>query len=119
MIGTSTSFFLGLSLLALFGGLLAPQILQMMGTPQDARADAIAYLRVVFAATPFLYFFAFIQQAQRGGGDSKTPFYFMILAVVLDSTLNPLLIRGIGAVSRVWGIAGSLGRHLIPGRVSA
>jgi putative MATE family efflux protein len=118
VIGTSTTFFLAASLLlAVFGNLLAPQILQLMGTPLDARAEAIAYLRVVFTATPFMYFFAFIQQAQRGGGDSKTPFYFMILAVVLDSTLNPLLIRGIGPFPRL-GIAGSSTATLIGQGVS-
>ncbi len=107
VVGTATSFFVVLPVaVAIFGWLATPRILAAMGTPPDARADAIAYLRVIFAAMPFMYFFAYMQMAQRGGGDSTTPFYFMILAVALDSTLNPLLIRGVGPFPRM-GIAGA------------
>ena len=52
---------------------------------------------------PFMYFFQFLQMAQRGAGDSRTPFYFMGLAVVLDMLLNPLLIGGVGPVIGGWG----------------
>lgn len=97
VVGTATGFFVLLPVaLAVFGGIAAPHILDAMKTPLDARADAIAYLRVMFSAMPFIYFFYYMQMAQRGGGDSTTPFYFMILTVLLDSSLNPLLIRGIG-----------------------
>ena len=48
-----------------------------MGTPAVARADAIIYLRIIFAAVPFMYFFMFMQMAQRGAGDSTTPFWFL------------------------------------------
>ncbi len=42
----------------------------------------------------------------RGAGDSKTPFYFMLLSVGIDIALNPLFIFGLGPVPRL-GIAGS------------
>ena len=44
--------------------------------------------------------------ALRGAGDSMTPLWFMIVAVVLDSGLNPVFIRGLGPAPRL-GIAGS------------
>ncbi len=107
VVGTATSFFVLLPVaLAVFGAVAAPHILDAMRTPADARAESVAYLRMIFAATPFIYFFAYMQMAQRGGGDSTTPFYFMLLAVLVDSTLNPLLIRGIGPFPRL-GIAGA------------
>ena len=118
IVGTATSFFIALPVVvAMFGWMATPHILAAMGTPLDARPDAIAYLRVIFTAMPFMYFFAYMQMAQRGGGDSTTPFYFMILAVLLDSTLNPLLIRGIGPFPRL-GIAGSATATLIGQGVS-
>jgi putative MATE family efflux protein len=83
-----------------------------MGTPAEAAADAIAYLRVIFAAMPFMYFFSFVMMAQRGVGDSRTPFYFSLLAVALDITLNPLLIIGVGPFPKL-GIAGSAASTLI------
>jgi putative MATE family efflux protein len=42
----------------------------------------------------------------RGAGDSKTPFYFMLVSVVIDIALNPVFIFGVGPVPRM-GIAGS------------
>lgn len=107
VMGTSVTFFVGLSLLvAAAGFLMAPWILAAMGTPAEAVAEAESYLRIIFLAMPFLYFFAFLQMAQRGVGDSRTPFYFMMLAVALDVILNPLLIMGVGPFPRL-GVAGS------------
>jgi putative MATE family efflux protein len=42
----------------------------------------------------------------RGTGDSKTPFYFMLLSVGIDIALNPVFIFGLGPIPRM-GIAGS------------
>jgi putative MATE family efflux protein len=42
----------------------------------------------------------------RGAGDAKTPFYFMLVSVVIDIGLNPVFIFGLGPVPRL-GIAGS------------
>jgi putative MATE family efflux protein len=113
VVGTSTTFFVAVSLLiGVIGGVATPHILDAMRTPEAARADAIAYLRVIFAAMPFMYFFSFIMMAQRGTGDSKTPFYFSLLAVGLDVTLNPMLIMGIGPFPKM-GIAGSATSTLI------
>ncbi|MFI4964205.1 MAG: MATE family efflux transporter [Caulobacterales bacterium] len=113
VVGTSTTFFVVISLLiGVVGGIATPHILDAMRTPIEARADAIAYLRVIFAAMPFMYFFSFVMMAQRGTGDSKTPFYFSLLAVGLDVTLNPMLIMGIGPFPKL-GIAGSATSTLI------
>jgi putative MATE family efflux protein len=118
VMGTATTFFVALSLaVAVLGGLLSPAILDLMRTPMEARADAIIYLRIIFASVPFMYFFMFMQMAQRGAGDSTTPFWFLALAIVIDVTLNPLLIRGIGPFPKL-GIAGSATSTLISQSVS-
>jgi len=113
IMGTAISFFFGLSVfVALAGWLLTPELLAAMHTPPEARAEAAIYLRILFASMPFSYFFMFIQMAQRGAGDSRTPFYFMVLALALDIILNPLLIRGIGPFPKL-GIAGSATSTLV------
>jgi len=107
VMGTSVTFFVALSLIvATAGYFTAPWILAAMGTPVEAVAEAEIYLRIIFLAMPFMYFFAFLQMAQRGAGDSRTPFYFMVLAVAMDVVLNPLLIMGVGPFPRL-GVAGS------------
>ena len=107
VMGTTTAFFVALSLgLAVFGWLATPFILSLMHTPESAREEAIVYLRIIFLAMPFMFFFIFLQMAQRGAGDSKTPFLFMLVAVAAEVALNPCLIRGLGPFPKM-GIAGS------------
>ena len=113
VVATSTTFFLVLSIAVGLGGyLLTPAILDAVGTPPDARGDAIAYLQVIFLAMPFIYFFSYVMMAQRATGDARTPFYFSLLMVGLDIVLNPVLIMGLGPAPRM-GIAGSATATLI------
>jgi len=113
VVGTCTVFFIVASFaLAVVGGLLTPAILDAMGTPAAARPGAIVYLRMLFAAMPSVYFFNFVMMAQRGVGDSRTPFYFAVVQVVLDVCLNPVLILGLGPAPRM-GIVGSAAATLV------
>src|ERR1700732_2703255 len=107
VIGTSATFFAAISVaLAVAGLILCRPLLVAMSTPADSLALAVAYMRVIFLAVPFLYMYAFVMAALRGAGDSKTPFYFMLLSVGIDIALNPVLIFGVGPIPRL-GIAGS------------
>ncbi len=107
VVGTSTTFFVGLSVLAAaLGFVFTPQILAAMQTPLDAAPLAVIYLRIIFVALPFMYFYNFVMMTLRGAGDSRTPFYFMLLSAVLDVVLNPVLIFGVGPIPAL-GIAGS------------
>jgi putative MATE family efflux protein len=113
VMGTGATFFVGLStVMAVAGVLLSPTLLALMRTPIEARADAVAYLRIIFLAVPAMNLFMFLQMAQRGVGDSVTPFWFLALAIVIDIALNPLLILGIGPFPRL-GIAGSATSTLV------
>jgi len=107
VVGTSTTFFVLLSVLAaVLGYVWTPDILHAMHTPPDAAPLAVVYLRIIFIALPFMYFYNFVMMTLRGAGDSRTPFWFMLLSVVLDVALNPLLIFGAGPIPAL-GIAGS------------
>ncbi len=107
VVGTSATFFFGISVaMALIGLTFSRALLKAMHTPPDSLELAVAYMRVIFLALPFLYMYAFLMAVLRGAGDSKTPFYFMLLSVGIDIALNPLLIFGLGPV-RGLGIAGS------------
>ncbi len=107
VVGTSALFFVGLSVtLALLGAALTEPLLRALHTPADAIAGAIAYMRILFLAFPSICGFLFVMAVLRGSGDSKTPFRYLALSVVLDIALNPLLIFGLGPVPRL-GIAGS------------
>ncbi|HZW19152.1 MAG TPA: MATE family efflux transporter [Luteimonas sp.] len=118
VIGTSATFFFCVSLVIAFAGMpLSRHILVWMSTPAESLALAEAYLRIIFMAVPFLYMFAFLSAILRGAGDTRTPFVFLMLAVVLDIVLNPLLIFGIGPLPEM-GIAGSATSTLVANLVS-
>ncbi|PZO78670.1 MAG: MATE family efflux transporter [Mesorhizobium amorphae] len=113
VIGTSADFFLVISVLfSVLGFVFAPEILAILGTPADATPLAISYLRVLFVAVPAMNLLSFLMTVLRGAGDSRTPFAFMALAVVLDVMLNPLLILGLGPFPAL-GIAGAAAATLI------
>ena len=118
VVGTSATFFVvGSLIIAALGGVATQPLLAVMQTPPDAMPYATAYLRIIFAAIPFLFAYTFLMMVLRGAGDSKTPFYFLVLSVLLDIALNPLLIFGAGPIPRL-GIAGSALATLIAQVVS-
>src|ERR1700736_407508 len=107
VVGTSATFFAGISVaMAVTGLALCRPLLIAMNTPADSLPLAVAYMRVIFLALPCLYMYAFVMSVLRAAGDSKTPFYFMVLSVAIDIGLNPVFIFGLGPIPRL-GIAGS------------
>lgn len=113
VVGTSAAFFLGLSLgMSLLGFALSHPLLAWLRTPPDALPFALAYMRIIFLALPFIGGLFFLMAVLRGAGDSRTPFIYLCMAVALDILLNPLLIFGWGPIPR-FGIAGSASATLI------
>ncbi len=118
VVGASAVFFGAVALcLAVFGGFAAEALLQAMHTPADALPFARDYLRIIFAALPVIYMYTFVMAVLRGAGDARTPFKFLLLAVVIDIALNPLLIFGYGPIPG-FGIAGSALATLIANVIS-
>jgi putative MATE family efflux protein len=118
VIGTSATFFFLISVvMAIAGWILCEPLLALMKTPPASLEFAVAYMRVIFLALPFMYMYAFVMSVLRGVGDSKTPFYFMMLSVAIDIGLNPVFIFGIGPIPR-FGIAGSAMATLLAQAIS-
>jgi putative MATE family efflux protein len=67
---------------------------------------------VIFLAMPALLLLTLLMMALRGAGDSLTPLWFMMVAVILDGGLNPVFILGLGPAPKM-GIAGSATATLI------
>jgi putative MATE family efflux protein len=107
IIGTSTTFFVGLAvLIAVIGVVLSEPILALMQIPDDVRPLAGSYLRGMSLAMPFQVAYIFLTVLLRSSGDSKSPFRFQGISVALDVAINPVLILGWGPIPAL-GIAGS------------
>ena len=105
--GTAFGLFGLLSVVVVVAGWFAtPAILTALRTPPDAYGLALDYLRVIFVSMPTGFLSVLLSMALRGAGDSVTPLKFMALGSLLDVTLNPVLIRGLGPAPEL-GIAGS------------
>ena len=113
IIGTAFGAFGAVAiLLSAIGYVLAPNILHLLATPAPVVPLALAYLRVIFLGLPAALMLTMLMMALRGGGDSLTPLWFMLVSVVLDSGLNPMFIAGAGPFPKL-GIAGSATATLI------
>lgn len=118
VVGTAVGALLLLATaLAVGGWVFAPALLKLLGTPPDAAPLALAYLRVIFLGMPPIMLTILLGMSMRGSGDAMTPLFGMILAVVLDSSLNPVFILGLGPAPRL-GIAGSATATLIANTTS-
>ncbi len=113
VVGSSATFFVVLSLAVSIIGFASTHVmLRWMRTPPDALPSALAYMHIIFVALPFMSGYFFVMAVLRGAGDSRTPFLYLIMSVILDIALNPLLIFGLGWVPRL-GVAGSATATLI------
>ena len=111
--GTAGGSFLLITILIAAAGYASSEgILTLLGTPEGAAPLALDYLQVIFLAMPALLLLTLLMMALRGAGDSMSPLWFMIVAVVLDSGLNPVFILGLGPAPEM-GIAGSAMATLI------
>lgn len=101
----SVSFFLGL-FFAIVGQFVTLPLLHLIRTPSDIIGDATVYTKIVFLWLPGFFPYIAYTTFLRGTGDSKTPFYFLIVSTVLSAVLTPAFILGWAGLPRT-GIAGA------------
>ena len=78
----------GVFLLVVVGGIIFMKpILQLLQTPDDIFSNANSYLWIILLGIPFLVVYNVYSAVLQGMGDSKTPFW----AIVVSSVVNVLL----------------------------
>jgi len=82
--------------LGVAGYVLAEPILRILGTPESMVNMAVSYLQINFIGILFLFGYNFIGTVFRSVGDSKTPLYFVLIAVILNAMLDPIFITVFG-----------------------
>ncbi|QEL82449.1 MATE family efflux transporter (plasmid) [Bacillus sp. JAS24-2] len=95
IVGTTLTFtFIIGVILAIVGNGFALNIMRLMGTPENIIDMSVHYARILFISMPVLFLYFSYTTFIRGTGDSKTPFYFLIVSTVLNIILLPILIFG-------------------------
>ena len=80
----------------------APALLRLLHTTPDTIAMAEDYLVIVLAGVPFLALYNVYSAALRGLGDSRAPFYAVLVSSAVNVGLDLLFV----AVFR-WSVAGA------------
>ena len=90
-------------LMTAFGVLLAPKLLEWMGTPEDVREQSTIYIRIFFAGSMGLVLYNGLRGVMQAVGDGKNPLKYLIfcscLNVVLDIAFIGLFHTGVGGAA--------------------
>ncbi len=73
------------------------QILELLNTPEKLMDDASSYLFIIFLGLPFTVIYNECAAIARALGDSKTPFFYLVLSALLNVGLDILFIFGFGS----------------------
>ncbi|MCF0150517.1 MAG: polysaccharide biosynthesis C-terminal domain-containing protein, partial [Firmicutes bacterium] len=92
-----STIFAGLMVIvAVLGSVLMDPVLLLLDTPAQILPDAATYLRVIFAGVPFLAVYNVVSVTLRGIGNSKAPFYAILVSSVCNVFLDLLFVAGFG-----------------------
>lgn len=83
----------GLSLMILVL-LVAKPLLVFMGTPENILNLGVLYLRIYAIGMPFILLYNFTSAILRSAGDSKHPFYALVIGGIINVILNLILVIG-------------------------
>jgi len=82
--------------------LLSRPMFRMLSIPEEVIPDAVKYFDIVILTTTIPMFSLFgISAIMRGVGNSKTPIYFTVASILLNTLLDLVFVLVFG-----WGIAG-------------
>lgn len=89
--------------LSAVGILIIPTMLDLMNTDPQAVPEATTYLTIYFAGAMGLLLYNMGSGILRAVGDSKRPFYFLVVSALLNIALDLLFVIGFGM--KVEGVA--------------
>ena len=76
--------------------LMAGPLLRLIHTPEELYTDAVLYIRLIFLGIPATVLYNYASSVLRALGDSRHPFYFLLVASVVNILLDYLFIVPLG-----------------------
>ena len=101
-----TSVFLGIGVLAPLGYVASPWLLELVHAAPAVKAEALPYLRIMFAGSLGMLLFFMLGGALRAAGDARTPLRLGLALTLVHTLLNFALIRGAGPLPAL-GVRGA------------
>ncbi len=94
-----TTVFLGILLsivMTIIGYFLSPEILKLMGTPDDVFYLSKTYLQIYFLGFSGLVMYNTFTGILQAAGDSKHPLYYLVISSLMNVVLDIAFIGGFG-----------------------
>ena len=79
-------------ILVFIGEFIAPEILKLMGTPDEILDLAATYLKIYFLGMPFIILYNYEASILRSKGDTTRPLIVLSIAGVINVILNLVLV---------------------------
>ena len=80
-------------IISIVGYIKTPEILAVMKVPDDTMADAICYLRIIFAGVIFQVIFNMGAGILRAIGDSRSPFIYLTISCITNIFVDLLFVK--------------------------
>ncbi|MCK5835159.1 MAG: MATE family efflux transporter [Lentisphaeria bacterium] len=77
--------------LGLFG---AETLIDWLGTPDEIKANAVSYTRIIMLSVMFMFWFGLFQSISHAQGNSVVPMKIQLASVLINVVLDPILIFG-------------------------
>lgn len=100
--------------IAIVTSIFCSDILRLIRTPENIFDGAYDYLLITFISVPCTFFYNLLSSIIRALGDSKTPFWFLLLSTILNILLDLFCILVLD-----WGVLGAAIATAISQGVSA
>ena len=113
-----TAIFMSFGILAPVGYFAAPYLLDLVNTAPEVKAEALPFLRIMYAFSGGMLIFFMLGGALRSAGDARTPMVLGIIMTVLNIVLNIILIRGLGPIPAFGTTGSAMGTVIAAGSVS-
>ena len=82
------------TVIAVLGGLFAPQLMVALQTPHDILGPATDYARIMMISMPAFFLFLLVTSILRGVGDTMTPLWTLLVSTVIGLIVTPAFVAG-------------------------
>ena len=113
-----TAVIMSFGILAPVGYIAAPYLLDLVNAAPEVKAEALPFLRIMYAFSGGMLIFFMLGGALRSAGDARTPMILGIVLTVLNLVLNIILIGGFGPIPAFGTTGSAMGTTIASGLIA-
>lgn len=107
------------AVMGVIGYFAAPALLNFVNAAPAVQAEALPFLRIMFATSTGMLLFFMLSGALRSAGDARTPMVLGIVMTALNIAFNIAFIAGVGPIPSLGTKGAAIGTALATGLVGA